>query len=90
MSTLITSPPIITSSGGHALEDLLLRGGFRCVSTLAQRDAIPLQSRKIGMTVAVQETNSEYRLEGAISNASWRPKSGITSSIVAVTNLTCL
>ncbi len=89
MPTLIANPPIVTS-GGFALEDILLRGGFRCVSTMAQRDAIPLTYRKIGMTVAVQENNSEYRLEGAISNASWRPKTGITSSIIAVTSLTCL
>lgn len=64
-------PP--SSSVPFLLEDIYVRGGFRVVSTLADRDEIHNFSRKEGMWVVVQEDNTIYELAGGTANANWRP-----------------
>lgn len=57
------------------LVDTDLRGGFRIVNSLAERDAIPIQARKQGMMVRVIEatgiTNWELGFGKPITNAGW-------------------
>jgi hypothetical protein len=59
----------------YLLVDTDLRGGFRIVSSLAERDAIPIQARKQGMMVRVIEasgiTNWELGFGKPITNAGW-------------------
>lgn len=59
----------------YLLVDTDLRGGFRIVSSIAERDAIPIQARKQGMMVRVIEpsgiTNWELGHGLAITNAGW-------------------
>jgi hypothetical protein len=59
-----------TDPGPTAYANELL-GGHHQVDTLAQRDAIPAQRRKIGMTCRVAETGITYVLEGGITNEYW-------------------
>lgn len=48
------------------------RGGHRSVQTLAERDAITMPRRKIGMLVTVVDDNyNMYQLVGGIENANW-------------------
>lgn len=53
------------------LDDADLKGGFRAVATLADRNAIALVSRRIGMIVFVQEDETEYTLRGGLGNGFW-------------------
>ena len=59
----------------YLLVDTDLRGGFRIVSSLTERDAIPIQARKQGMMVRVIEatgiTNWELGFGKPITNAGW-------------------
>lgn len=55
----------------YIVDDTLVRGGYTIISTLAERDRIPLSARKEGMVVYVQTPKQEYRLIGGIENANW-------------------
>lgn len=59
----------------YLLVDTDLRGGFRIVNSIAERDAIPIQARKQGMIVRVIEsgeiTNWELGYGLPITNAGW-------------------
>lgn len=59
----------------YLLVDTDLRGGFRIVSSIEERDAIPIQARKQGMMVRVIETtgitNWELGFGKPITNAGW-------------------
>lgn len=59
----------------YLLEDTDLRGGLRVVSSLAARDAIPIQARKQGMLVRVVEDGKismwELPFGKPITNAGW-------------------
>lgn len=59
----------------YLLVDTDLRGGFRIVSSLAERDAIPIQARKQGMMVRVIGTegitNWELGYGKPLTNAGW-------------------
>lgn len=59
----------------YLLVDTDLRGGFRIVSSIVERDAIPLAARKQGMMVRVIEatgiTNWELGHGKPITNAGW-------------------
>lgn len=59
---------------GYIVDDVLVRGGFTVVSSISDRDAIPVASRKIGMTVYVSNLREEYILEGGYTNSSWQNK----------------
>ena len=49
------------------------KGGWREVSTIAERDSITSQRRKIGMAVYVRETDKVYILKHGLSNEYWTP-----------------
>jgi hypothetical protein len=49
------------------------KGGWREVSTIAERDSITNQRRKIGMAVYVRETDKVYILKRGLSNEYWVP-----------------
>jgi hypothetical protein len=59
----------------YLLEDTDLRGGMRVVSSLAARDAIPIQARKSGMLVRVVEGDKismwELPFGKPITNTGW-------------------
>lgn len=59
----------------YLLEDTDLRGGMRVVSSMAARDAIPIQARKQGMLVRVVEDGKismwELPFGKPITNAGW-------------------
>jgi len=71
---LYLSSFLLPASAGvpFLLEDKYLRGGFRILSTIAERDAIPTAARKIGMRVLVADDNLiEYTLAGGTANTDW-------------------
>lgn len=49
------------------------KGGWREVNTLAERNEIPEERRRIGMVVYVRETFKAYLLKNSLSNAGWVP-----------------
>ena len=57
------------------MQDTDLRGGFRTVASIAERDAIPVQARKQGMVVRVIESSGittwELGFGKPITNAGW-------------------
>jgi len=59
------------------MQDADLRGGYRVASTIAERDAIPLQARKPGMIVRVTTTDGYEDWElghgKPLTNAGWIP-----------------
>lgn len=44
------------------LEDIYLRGGFRVVATVAERDTLHASTKKVGMLVAVLEDGKIWKL----------------------------
>lgn len=53
----------------YLLEDIYLRGGMRCVATLAIRDAMSVGNKKPGMLCYVTETKKMYQL--GVDNITW-------------------
>lgn len=71
---LYLSSFLLPASAGvpFLLEDKYLRGGFRILSTVAERDAIPTAARKVGMRVLVADAELiEYTLTGGTANTDW-------------------
>ena len=58
-------------------------GGHRTVTSITDRDNIPVARREEGMTVWVVDTATEYRLVGGILNTDWVI---ITGSAVSTVN----
>ena len=48
------------------------KGGWREVDTLRDRDAIPVERRRVGMAVHVAENDKIYILRGSVNNYCWR------------------
>ena len=62
-------------------------GGWHEVSTLAERNAIPTERRRLGMACFVREDNTLYILKGNLLNTSWQPYIGIsTPEVSAIIN----
>lgn len=61
----------------------LSHNNYRIVGTVAERDAIPAEERKLMLKVGVISTSATYRLDGGITNLDWvvdtSGSSGITS-----------
>lgn len=59
----------------YLIEDVYIRGGFRTVTAIADRDAIKPASRKKGMMVYVQEDETLYWIPGpsTAGSAAWKP-----------------
>lgn len=55
-------------------------GGWRSVADMAARDALPANFRKVGMVVAVQDTDSQFILVGGITNGDYQPLSFATNA----------
>lgn len=53
------------------LEDTTLKGGYRVVKSIQERDSIDSCHRKIGMIVSVQESETEYTNYRLIKNNTW-------------------
>ena len=53
------------------IEDSTLKGGYRIVSSIQERDAIDICHRKIGMIVSVRITETEYKNYRLISKNNW-------------------
>lgn len=53
------------------IEDSTLKGGYRIVSSIQERDAIDMCHRKIGMIVSVRITETEYKNYRLISKNTW-------------------
>lgn len=64
------------------MDDGVIRGGFHCVETLSERNAISVDRRKSGMLVFVQETNTIYRLQ--IDLITWTKDSGNNNGIIDI------
>lgn len=47
------------------------KGGWREVNTIAERNAIPAERRRIGMVVFVKEDFTNYQLKGTATNDGW-------------------
>lgn len=47
-------------------------GQYLCRTTVADRDAIPMESRSIGLMTYVYQTDKLYRLEDGIENNNWQ------------------
>ncbi|ARW58793.1 hypothetical protein HOS33_gp153 [Erwinia phage vB_EamM_Y3] len=54
----------------YLLEDKYLRGGMRCLATLADRDAMSAGNKKPGTLCYVTETNKMYQLD--VDNVTWK------------------
>lgn len=61
--------PFSTEDGYPSHLALYGRGGYRTVPTVADRDAIPLLRREVGMLVYVAATGLIYRMES--DNTTW-------------------
>lgn len=47
------------------------RGGYRSVASIAERDAITVARRKVGMLVYVIDTDQYFTLKNGITNSGW-------------------
>lgn len=56
----------------YLLEDKYMKGSWRSVADLTERDAITDPRRKIGMAVYVQSEDKIYQLKGGITNSDWQ------------------
>jgi len=70
----------LNSGAFPVFEDINGLGGFRAEANAAARDAIPANSRKIGMQVVLQDTGIVYQLVGGITNADWRVGGGASQA----------
>lgn len=68
----------------YLLDDQDLRGSYRVVATIAERNAIALTARKAGMVVFVQADQTEYTLRGAIGNNNWTVKTPFAGKLHTV------
>ena len=53
------------------LDDGTIKGGYRVVKSIQERNAIDACHRKIGMIVSVQESSTEYINYRLVSNNTW-------------------
>lgn len=74
---LYASAFFVPTSAGvpYILEDIYLRGGYRSVATIAERDAIKPAARKQGMVVYVREDTTMYWLPDTVTSGAdaWKP-----------------
>ena len=65
----------------YLVEDTDLRGGYRVVATITERNAIGLSARRAGMVVFVQADKTEYTLNGGTGNSFWTVKTPFTGQL---------
>jgi hypothetical protein len=72
----------------YAISDpLYQKGGWREVSTILERDAIPEERRRLGMFVYVIETDKLYILTNGILNTNWIIYDPVTTNFPSTINL---
>lgn len=54
------------------IEDKYMRGGYRVLATVTDRDAIATAARKAGMLVRTQDDGNIYELVGGTANTNWQ------------------
>ena len=84
--TIISAPVTVGDSANtfpSAYNDEM-HGGYKIVSTEADRDLITAARRAVGMLCFVVADNKSYRLVGGIANANWQQVTGEGSSLVMV------
>jgi hypothetical protein len=69
-STIIADPYYVSSIDTN---------DYFVVDTLAERDAIPMSKRKIGILCYVVENGIEYRLLGTLENSGWDIKESVST-----------
>ena len=83
--------PFDTKDSYPTHDDEYGAGGYRTVDSLASRNSIPYQRRKIGMAVYVKETDTIYRLItnplGILDNTDWRSIQDIEIIPLFLTNI---
>lgn len=65
---------LLRTGDTYLVEDTDIHGGYRSVVDIAERNAIPLGARRVGMTVYCQADKTEYQLIGTVSNSSWNTR----------------
>lgn len=70
-----------SASVAYTVDDQELKGGFRCVANITERNAIPIGGRRAGMVVRVVEGEivTDYTLpSSSLANSAWlvQPKGG--------------
>ena len=74
------------------IEDSTLKGGYRIVNSIQERDAIDMCHRKIGMIVSVRITETEYKNYRLINKNNWvevtSNNSGLEIFLYTITDLT--
>lgn len=85
--TKITAPIItnsLTDTTYSVTYDSLVKGGYRTLLTIWQRDSIPQAERKYGMIVYLRNTDSCYQLKStSLDNSNWYSfKLGIDTNAV--------
>jgi hypothetical protein len=61
-------------------DTIYIKGGYSSVATVAARNAINDNFRKIGMLVHVQADNATYILLGGITNSDWQPFTALATN----------
>lgn len=73
------------------IEDSTLKGGYRVVYSIQERDAIDMCHRKIGMIVSVKISETEYKNYRLINKNNWvevtSNNSGLEIFLYTITNL---
>ena len=59
--------PFTTDDTYATHQDIYGKGGYRCVNTIAERDAIPAPRQSVGMLVFVAEDNTTYKLKADLT-----------------------
>lgn len=89
MATLIQSH-FQRAGDTYLLEDVDIRGGYRSVATITERNNIPPTARRVGMIVYCIADRTEYQLIGSIVNSAWSvrpPFSGKVHQVAAVVDV---
>ncbi len=63
--------PTDTTDTYAVTDEIYNRGGYRSVSSIAERDLITADRRKLGMLVYDTTANTFYQLVGGVSNVNW-------------------
>lgn len=72
-TTILSELAIRNNPGAIVVDSSRVRGGSRCVDTLADRNNIPYEARVLRiMRCYVLETDTTYELRGGITDADWQ------------------
>lgn len=75
---------LLRTGDTYLLDDADLKGGYRVVATVTERNAIGLTARRQGMVVFVQADQTEYQLKGGTGNNNWAAKTPFSGKLHSV------